>query len=66
MAKLHPFQRKMMTKDTEKSTKSKPSFWKFNVIESIIPRIENSGDRELTYKIQAPTKQQLTTFFNKK
>ncbi|MCM3357976.1 MULTISPECIES: hypothetical protein [unclassified Psychrobacillus] len=65
MCKLHPFQRKMMTSDTEKSTKSKPSFWKFHVIESIIPRIENSGDRELTFKIQAPTNKQLISFFNK-
>ena len=65
MCKLHPFQRKMMTSDTEKSTKSKPSFWKFDVIESIIPRIENSGDRELTFKIQAPTNKQLISFFNK-
>ena len=65
MCKLHPFQRKMMTSDTEKSTKSKPPFWKFHVIESIIPRIENSGDRELTFKIQAPTNKQLISFFNK-
>lgn len=65
MAKLHSFQRKMMTPETEKSTKSKPSFWKFNVIESIIPRVENNADRELSFKIQAPTQKQLVAFFNK-
>jgi hypothetical protein len=65
MAKLQSFQRKMMTSETEKSTKSKPSFWKFNVIESINPRIENNADREIMYKIQAPTAKQLVSFFNK-
>lgn len=65
MAKLHSFQKKMMTPETEKSTKSKPSFWKFNVIESIIPRIENNVDREIMYKIQAPSTKQLIAFFNK-
>lgn len=65
MAKLHPFQKKMMTSETEKSTKSKPSFWKFNVIESIIPRIENNADRELMYRIQSPSTKQLISFFNK-
>ena len=55
----------MMTSETEKSTKSKPSFWKFNVIESIIPRIENNADRELMYRIQSPTTKQLISFFNK-
>ncbi|MDF2067664.1 hypothetical protein [Bacillus sp. Cr_A10] len=65
MAKLHPFQRKMMTMETEKSTKSKPSFWKFNVIESIVPKIVNSEDRSLMYKIQAPSNKQLISFFNK-
>ncbi|TQR20342.1 hypothetical protein [Psychrobacillus vulpis] len=65
MAKLHSFQRKMMTSSTEKSTKSKPSFWKFNVIESIIPRVENNADRNISYKVQSPTPKQLVAFFNK-
>lgn len=65
MAKLHAFQRKMMTPSTQKSTKSKPPHWKFIVIDSIIPRIENSQDREVTYSIQAPSQKQLISYFNK-
>lgn len=65
MAKLQPFQRKIMDPSTQKTTKSKPAFWKFIAIDSIVPRIENSENRDLQYNIQAPTNKQLISFFNK-
>jgi len=65
MAKLETFQKKIMDPSTQKSTKSKPAFWKFIVIDSIVPRIENSENRDLQYNIQAPSNKQLISFFNK-
>ena len=65
MAKLKPFEKKMMITETKSTTTKLPPHWKFKVIEATNPYIINMGDSDLSYPIQNPSKNQLTQFFNK-
>ena len=65
MAKLLPFQQKMMIKETMPNTTKLRPHWKFKVMEATKSYILNMGDRDLRYPIQMPSENQLKKFFNK-
>ena len=65
MTKLKPFQKKMMTIDTQPNTAKLPPHWKFKVLEAANPYILNLGDSDLRFPMQAPSRTQLVKFFDK-
>lgn len=65
MTKLKPFQKKMMSIDTRPNTTKLPPHWKFKVLEASNPYILNTGDSDLRFPMQAPSRNQLVKFFSK-
>lgn len=65
MAKLEPFQRKMMLRATMPNTTKLRPHWKFKVMEGDNPFIINMGNSDLKYPIKRPSENQLKKFFNK-
>ena len=65
VAKLQPFQKKMMLRETMPNTTKLRPHWKFKVIEAGDPHVINMGNSDLKFRIQMPSETQLIKFFNK-